>query len=424
MNGLRQNTIGRDKAEMERNGQHGVALPTQGDTPMRTILLSTAAAMALLGSAAAADPGGKGNEGGGNAKASATVRSEPRVQAKVQARVQAKAEPDRAIRSETRIAARDDRRAPQRQGSQKQDQPKQAPPKQAAPKQAEHAAVQRSQPARTQPERRDDRRDAERRDDRKDGNRVVVRNENNVTVVQRQQVRPLPAGVRRVEYKDPRGNRIYVPTSNRVRVVTARRDFDWGQINQRRRYIDGCPPGLAKKYNGCMPPGLARPVTYRWAQPDWYGRDWDRQVRYRYLDGYLLRLGTGDRIMSYVPLLGGALTIGRVWPSAYYEPIDLPPYYSQYYGLGSVDNYRYYGNTIYRVNPESSAIASVAALLTGDSFSIGQPMPTGYGVYNVPYGWRDQYVDGPQAMYRYSDGYIYQMDPTTRLVQAAIELIV
>ena len=53
---------------------------------MRTILLSTAAAMALLGSAAAADPGAKGNEGGGNAKASATVRSEPRVQAREQAR--------------------------------------------------------------------------------------------------------------------------------------------------------------------------------------------------------------------------------------------------------------------------------------------------------------------------------------------------
>ena len=25
--------------------------------------------------------------------------------------------------------------------------------------------------------------------------------------------------------------------------------------------------------------------------------------------------------------------------------------------------------------------------------------------------------------YRYSDGYVYQLDPTTRLVQAAIELL-
>jgi hypothetical protein len=49
-------------------------------------------------------------------------------------------------------------------------------------------------------------------------------------------------------------------------------------------------------------------------------------------------------------------------------------------------------------------------------------MPMGYDVYNVPYPYRAQYVDGPGAQYRYSDGYIYQIDPETRLVAAAIEL--
>ena len=50
-------------------------------------------------------------------------------------------------------------------------------------------------------------------------------------------------------------------------------------------------------------------------------------------------------------------------------------------------------------------------------------MPIGYDVYNVPYPYRSQYVDGPNSMYRYSDGYVYQVDPETRLVAAAIELL-
>ena len=50
-------------------------------------------------------------------------------------------------------------------------------------------------------------------------------------------------------------------------------------------------------------------------------------------------------------------------------------------------------------------------------------MPLGYDVYNVPYDYRDRYADGPNANYRYSDGYIYQVDPTTQLIAAAIELL-
>jgi hypothetical protein len=50
-------------------------------------------------------------------------------------------------------------------------------------------------------------------------------------------------------------------------------------------------------------------------------------------------------------------------------------------------------------------------------------MPPGYDVYNVPYTYRGQYADGPDARYRYSDGYLYQIDPTTQLVAAAIDLL-
>jgi len=50
-------------------------------------------------------------------------------------------------------------------------------------------------------------------------------------------------------------------------------------------------------------------------------------------------------------------------------------------------------------------------------------MPAGYDVYNVPYAYRSQYRDSPNSLYRYNDGYVYQVDPTTQLVQAAIQLL-
>lgn len=35
----------------------------------------------------------------------------------------------------------------------------------------------------------------------------------------------------------------------------------------------------------------------------------------------------------------------------------------------------------------------------------------------------DRYADTPQSLYRYSDGYVYEVDPTTQLVRTVIELI-
>ena len=91
---------------------------------------------------------------------------------------------------------------------------------------------------------------------------------------------------------------------------------------------------------------------------------------------------------------------------------------------GLRDAYRYAGNAIYRIDPETAAITSIAALMTGGDFVVGQPVPVGYPVYNVPYPYRDRYVDGPDGYYRYADGYVYRVDPETRLVAAAIELLV
>jgi hypothetical protein len=201
----------------------------------------------------------------------------------------------------------------------------------------------------------------------------------------------------------------------------ARRDtrprFDFAAAG--RGLIDGCPPGLARKNNRCLPPGQANQRRYR---PDWWGLSGLSGGPYLYDGGYLLRLN-GGAVAGYVPLLGGALAVGNLWPATYVaQPV--PQYYVDYYDLGPSGSYRYADDVLYRVDPATSAITSIAGLLTGDDIRIGSPMPPGYDVYNVPYRYRSQYADGPDAWYRYSDGYIYQVDPTTQLVTAAIDLLV
>lgn len=186
--------------------------------------------------------------------------------------------------------------------------------------------------------------------------------------------------------------------------------------------IDGCPPGLAKKNNGCNPPGLVKAEYRDYDRSDWWRLPGLSDGRYRYYDNNLVRLSPTGSILGYYPLMGGALAAGNVWPEWFdYQPV--PAYYESYYGLGTSGSYRYADNVLYRVDPETAAISSIAALLTGDNFAVGQRMPLGYDVYNVPYEYRDRYADGPDAYYRYSDGYVYEVDPTTQLISAAIQLL-
>ena len=190
-----------------------------------------------------------------------------------------------------------------------------------------------------------------------------------------------------------------------------------------RGLIAGCPPGLARKNNGCLPPGRARQIARAQARYDYLWRGMgDGGQGLRYDNGYLYRYNDNGALMGWLPALGGALGMGNVWPARYpYQPA--PDYYANYYRLPGQYDYRYADGVLYGVDPRTQAIGQVAALLTGQPWTVGQPMPTGYDVYNVPYAWRSQYYDRPDALYRYSDGYVYQVDPTTRLVQAVIQLL-
>ena len=80
--------------------------------------------------------------------------------------------------------------------------------------------------------------------------------------------------------------------------------------------MGGCPPGLAKKNNGCLPPGQAKKLYntgQRW--PGNYGHAWnynqipydlrnrygfDANDRYYYGDGYLYQVDPATMLISQV----------------------------------------------------------------------------------------------------------------------------
>jgi hypothetical protein len=256
--------------------------------------------------------------------------------------------------------------------------------------------------------------------------------------------------------------------------------------------IGGCPPGLAKKPVACMPPGQAKQLvgaplsaaarvaalnelparleSLYAPTPDYY---------YRYGDGYLYQVNrSNDVISSLLPLFGLGYTVGQPFPSSYpyygmpaaYQPFypsspytdyryadgymyqvdpytgliedvdpvlgygygygqmmplqysayNVPYQYRPYYYDTSDSYYRYAPGAIYQVDPTTSLITAVAALLSPNSLAVGQPLPVGYSAYNVPYAYRSTYYDTPDAMYRYSNGSIYRVDPVSQLVTALV----
>ena len=260
-----------------------------------------------------------------------------------------------------------------------------------------------------------------------------------------------------------------------------------------RGFANGCPPGLAAKNNGCLPPGQAMkllgaplaavtgytalnaiPSQWSYLYPE------TQDYYYRYGDGYLYQVNRSTNLIdSLLPLIAGGYMPGQYLPQPYmasYVPDyygfnsfypdygdtcnryangvvyqvdcysgmveDVIPLYASGYGVGQVlpasyayynvpyqyrsmyydtpnYNYWYAPGAIYQYDPGTSMITSVAALLS-PGFTVGQALPMGYDVYNVPYAYRDTYYDTPNAWYRYNNGYIYQVDPVTRLVTAIV----
>lgn len=139
--------------------------------------------------------------------------------------------------------------------------------------------------------------------------------------------------------------------------------------------------------------------------------------RYEYGVVYQVDCYTG-LVQNVIPLYAGGYGVGQILPSAYnYYNVPLQ-YRSMYYPTADY-SYWYAPGAIYQYSPQTSLITSVAALMS-PGFTIGQPLPAGYGMYNVPLAYRSTYYDTPDAWYRYNNGYIYQINPATQLVTAIV----
>jgi hypothetical protein len=197
-----------------------------------------------------------------------------------------------------------------------------------------------------------------------------------------------------------------------------------------------CPPGLAKKGNGCLPPGQAKK---RFARGQRIERDWfegySMPLAYRGFyqdtpdyyynyddDGYIYRADRGsDLISAIIPLFGGGFGIGQPLPAGY-DAYNVPMAYRDDYYDTDDSLYRYGDNAIYRVDNQSGMIEGIVALLAGD-LNVGQALPDGYDAYNLPMEYRDEYQDDDDYNYRYADGNIYQVDAKTQMIQAIVEML-
>jgi hypothetical protein len=195
------------------------------------------------------------------------------------------------------------------------------------------------------------------------------------------------------------------------------------QIDRGSNLIAGLIPLLAGGYL----PGQYLPAEYMSSYvPDYYGFNafypdyGDVCNRYGYGVVYEVDCATGI-VEDVIPLYAGGYGVGQILPSSY-AYYNVPSQYRRMYYDTSDYNYWYAPGAIYQYDPGSSMITSVAALLS-PGFTVGQPLPAGYDVYNVPYDYRATYYDTPNAAYRYSNGYIYQVDPATQLVTAIVASI-
>jgi len=192
------------------------------------------------------------------------------------------------------------------------------------------------------------------------------------------------------------------------------------QVDRGTSLIDALIPLIA----GGFLPGQYLPNSYMNSYvPGYYGfnsfyPDYGN-VCNRYYQGVVYQVDCDDGyVENVIPMYAGGYGVGQILPSAY-SYYNVPVQYRSLYYDTPDYGYWYSPGAIYQYDTRSSMITSVAALLS-PGFTIGRPLPMGYDVYNVPYDYRATYYDTPNAWYRYSNGYIYQVDPVTQLVTAIV----
>lgn len=144
---------------------------------------------------------------------------------------------------------------------------------------------------------------------------------------------------------------------------------------------------------------------------------------YQYGYGYVYETDCMTGLVEdVIPTYDYGYGVGQLMPASY-SYYNLPYTYRSYFSDDDDYYYRYAPGAIYRVDRDTALISAVAALLTG-GLTVGQPLPVGYSAYNVPLAYRSTYYDRPDAWYRYDNGYIYAVDPGTRVVRSVEYVIV
>jgi hypothetical protein len=194
------------------------------------------------------------------------------------------------------------------------------------------------------------------------------------------------------------------------------------QIDRGTNLISALIPLLAGGYM----PGSYLPASYMNSYvPNYYGfnnfypSSYGNNMCSRYMNGVVYQVDcyTG-MVANVIPMYAGGYGVGQMLPSSY-SYYNVPQQYRSMYYNSADAGYWYSPGAIYQYDPSSSLITSVAALMT-PGFSIGQQMPMGYGMYNVPMAYRSSYYDTPNDWYRYNNGNIYRVDPATQLVSAVV----
>lgn len=195
------------------------------------------------------------------------------------------------------------------------------------------------------------------------------------------------------------------------------------RVNRSNNLVSALLPLIGAGYGVGEPfPYMADPYYY---VPNYYQSFYPDTPYdyYRYDNGYVYRIDAGTGFVEdVIPLLDRGYGVGQMLPVSY-SYYNVPYQYRSLYYDTPDYYYRYAPGAIYQVDRNTQLITALASLLTG-GLSVGQPLPPAYSVYNVPMSYRDMYYDTPDSWYRYSDGYIYQVDPTTQLITAIVRAIV
>ncbi|HEV2865585.1 MAG TPA: hypothetical protein VGX37_03650 [Allosphingosinicella sp.] len=138
----------------------------------------------------------------------------------------------------------------------------------------------------------------------------------------------------------------------------------------------GCPPGLARQNRFCMPPGQLRKAQLIGRHVPFSNLAYNVPDRFRY------RFSDGGR-----------------WLYRYDD-----------------------AGFVYRIDRRSSLVNSIYPLF-GNSLTMGEPLPLGYEVYNVPLSYRRFYPDTSNYFYRYDDGAIYRVNSQTNLVDGIVAML-